>query len=63
MWKTSPARCGAGLGVAAMAGIGAAIAAVWAAAGVYLGGVFRRHSAEAADKVPRDTPIVARSAA
>jgi hypothetical protein len=27
-----------------MAGIGAAIAAVWAGAGIYLGGVFRRHA-------------------
>ena len=47
---------GAGLGVAAIAGLGAAIAAVWAAAGVYLGGVFRRHSAAAENDVPADTP-------
>lgn len=33
---------GIGLGVAAMAAIGAGIAAVWAAAGVYLGRVFNR---------------------
>jgi AAA family ATP:ADP antiporter len=38
---------GLGLGVAAMAGIGAAIAAVWAGAGIYLGGVFRRANAVA----------------
>src|SRR5690606_22377419 len=37
---------GLGLGVAAMAGIGAAVAAVWAGAGIYLGGVFRRKSAD-----------------
>lgn len=35
---------GAGLGVAAMAAIGAGIAAVWAAAGIYLGRVFNRDS-------------------
>lgn len=35
---------GIGLGVAAMAAIGAGIAAVWAAAGVYLGRAFRRQS-------------------
>jgi AAA family ATP:ADP antiporter len=54
---------GVGLGVAAMAGIGAAIAAVWAAAGVYLGGVFRRHSAATAAAVAGDGPTVARRSA
>jgi AAA family ATP:ADP antiporter len=45
---------GAGFGVGAMAGIGAGIAAIWAAAGVYLGRAFRRHSEdEAAVEVPR----------
>jgi AAA family ATP:ADP antiporter len=53
---------GLGLGVAAMAGIGAAIAAVWAAAGVYLGRVFRRHSAEAAGAEAPHAAVVARPA-
>ena len=38
---------GAGFGVGAMAAIGAGIAAVWAAAGIYLGRVFRRRTAAA----------------
>jgi AAA family ATP:ADP antiporter len=56
---------GVGLGVAAMAGIGAAIAAVWAAAGVYLGAVFRRHSVAVttADGPPDSAAVVAGSAA
>ncbi|HVY64994.1 MAG TPA: MFS transporter [Gammaproteobacteria bacterium] len=44
---------GLGLGVGAMAGVGAAIAAVWAAAGIYLGGVFKRHSAAAMEHEPQ----------
>jgi AAA family ATP:ADP antiporter len=44
---------GFGLGVGAMAGIGAVIAAIWAAAGIYLGNVFRRHSAAAPEHEPR----------
>jgi AAA family ATP:ADP antiporter len=36
---------GIGFGVAAMAGIGAAIAAVWAASGIYLGRVFSKRNA------------------
>jgi AAA family ATP:ADP antiporter len=41
---------GAGLGIAAMAGIGAVIAAIWAASGVYLGRVFRRASVPALEE-------------
>jgi AAA family ATP:ADP antiporter len=43
---------GFGLGVGAMAGIGAVIAAVWAAAGIYLGNVFRRRSAATIEHEP-----------
>jgi AAA family ATP:ADP antiporter len=50
---------GLGLGVAAMAGIGAAIAAVWAGAGIYLGGVFRRQNA-AAESSNGETPAASR---
>lgn len=46
---------GFGLGVGAMAGVGAVIAAVWAAAGIYLGGVFKRHSAAATEHEPQRT--------
>jgi AAA family ATP:ADP antiporter len=53
---------GLGLGVAAMAGIGAAIAAVWAGAGVYLGGVFRRANAQASES-EASAKLVARQAA
>jgi AAA family ATP:ADP antiporter len=41
---------GLGLGMGAMAAIGAGIAAVWASAGVYLGRAFRRESAASASK-------------
>jgi AAA family ATP:ADP antiporter len=44
-FKAKPVTDGLGLGVAAMAGIGAGLAAVWVGAGVYLGRAFRRHSA------------------
>jgi len=53
---------GVGLGVAAMAAIGAAIAAVWGAAGVYLGAVFRRHSATA-NSLAETAAVTAGSAA
>jgi AAA family ATP:ADP antiporter len=43
---------GLGLGVGAMAGIGAVIAAIWAIAGIYLGNVFRRRSAVATEHEP-----------
>jgi AAA family ATP:ADP antiporter len=49
---------GVGLGVAAMAAIGAAIAAVWASAGVYLGRVFRRRSTEPAARQPTGAKLV-----
>jgi AAA family ATP:ADP antiporter len=52
---------GIGLSVAAMAGIGAGIAAVWAGAGIYLGGVFRRHSvAEATEAGGSEAALIAR---
>jgi AAA family ATP:ADP antiporter len=41
---------GVGLGLGAMAAVGAGIAAVWAAVGRYLGKVFARMDADAADK-------------
>ncbi len=43
---------GFGLGVGAMAAIGAVIAAIWAGAGIYLGNVFRRRSAAATEHEP-----------
>lgn len=45
---------GVGLGMAAMAGIGAAVAALWAAVGVFLGRVFE---AKAEDVSPDELPI------
>jgi AAA family ATP:ADP antiporter len=51
---------GVGLGVAAMAAIGAAIAAVWASAGIYLGRVFQRRSAEAARREPSHAGLTPR---
>lgn len=50
---------GIGFGIAAMAGIGAGIAAVWAAAGVYLGRVFSSKSESADDPQPVAAPAVA----
>ncbi|MFL2547513.1 MAG: NTP/NDP exchange transporter [Candidatus Rariloculaceae bacterium] len=47
---------GIGLGIAAMAGIGAGIAAVWAAAGVYIGRVFS--SKNDADEAQSDSTAV-----
>ena len=44
---------GLGFGIAAMAAIGAGIAAVWAAAGVYLGRVFGKKTNESAGVVQR----------
>ncbi len=49
---------GLGLGVGAMAGIGAVIAAIWAAAGIYLGNVYRRRSAAAAEQEPPRAALV-----
>jgi AAA family ATP:ADP antiporter len=46
---------GIGFGIAAMAGIGAGIAAVWAAAGVYLGRAFGRHT----DSIEKETGSLA----
>jgi len=51
---------GLGLGVAAMAAVGAAIAAVWAGAGVYLGRVYRRHSAEPTEQPASRSTLVPR---
>jgi AAA family ATP:ADP antiporter len=48
---------GLGLSVGAMAGIGAVIAMVWAAAGIYLGNVFRRRSAATAEHEPLRTVL------
>ncbi len=49
---------GIGLGLAAMAGIGAGIAAVWAMVGRYLGRMFARteHEAAATDSIPQPRP-------
>jgi AAA family ATP:ADP antiporter len=53
---------GVGLGVAAMAGIGAAIAAVWAGTGLYLGGVFRQHNAAVTGGPAKDLAVNEREA-
>jgi AAA family ATP:ADP antiporter len=54
---------GAGLGVGAMAAIGAAIAAVWAAGGVYLGRIFRRRNEDEAAVEVRRAPLREQEAA
>jgi AAA family ATP:ADP antiporter len=47
---------GIGLGVAIMAAIGAGIAAIWAAAGIYLGRAFSRRNDEAVPAAKTETP-------
>jgi AAA family ATP:ADP antiporter len=51
---------GIGLGVAAMAAIGACIAAVWAWAGVYLGRAFTRRAEQAAEQERSDARLIPR---
>ena len=50
---------GIGFGIAAMAGIGAGIAAVWAAAGVYIGRVFSLKNENAHETQSVSSPIAA----
>jgi AAA family ATP:ADP antiporter len=45
-WLIAIFTDGLGLGYAILAAVGAAIAAIWAASGVYLGRVFNRREAE-----------------
>lgn len=54
---------GVGLGVAAMAAIGAGFAAVWAAAGIYLGRVFNRESMPALGPAQNGSELVGSSRA